>query len=697
MKNKHAKAFVALALSTFATFGVCSCSLADGAADSSVSSVGIELEEKSHEMIFGETYELVAKTSVEGSIVWESSNTSVATVDGGTVKAVGKGEARITASVGNAKASCLIKVGFGKYLPSLSLDNVFDDEIVLARGSSFSLKGTVSFNGLSYPCSLLAKLEQDSCVSLSGNSLLANAPGETYVSIKADWNDFNNSSMEKKIKVTVLKDVAIYSEVTVDGQSKAASSLELGLLEEWDGVNYTTSAKVAFRVNDDGNQAFATIVAPSDGIVSVDEDGTIHAVKAGTTKLYAAYTDKDGETYTSYIEIVVTCPVATYSDEVRVSLETPFPLETYFGKDAKISYAKQGDRELSFTQNGFIDGLEAEGADSEPILLLTSKGGYYFENPFVYTRSLDASNFASTFLLASGKVVDGYYILDEDITETIDMTGQLNSYYKENDSNNRYFKGTFDGQGHSVKALVGREGIFGGLGEQAVIKDTHFEFTFSSNSTKCSGLARNEYTFNVKGWEATVTNIYVTTTNYYDTSYALFETRFNDLMLKDIYVDLTLDPSCKEVTSATQEKGALFSLDCTMTHGPSTQFTGDFQNIYVVSGVFMPISSGYMVTSLYASYAQNDIDRLGTNDHANISTASGYCVVGSKTDNPKIALYGEVKSATWFFPATKNVRLAWVYYASPAINNGGIRRYNTNAELQAEGISKIGSWATKGE
>ncbi len=699
MKTKRAKTFVALALSALATFGVSSCSPSDGNADSSISASGIEFEEKVHEMIFGETYEIVAKSSIEGDIAWESSDTSVAIVDGGTVTAVGKGEAKITASVGSAKASCLIKVSFGKYLPSLSLDNVFNDEIVLARGSSFSLKGTVSFNGASYSCSLSAKLEKDSCVSLSGSSLLANTPGETYVSIKANWNGFDNSSMKKEIKVTVLKDVAIYSEVTMDGQTKVASSLELGLLEAWDGINYKTSAQVAFRVNDDGNQTFASIVSPTDGIVSVDEDGTVHAKKAGTTKLYAAYTDAEGETYTSYIEITVTCPVATYSKEVRVSLETPFPLETYFGKGATISYAKQGDKELSFTQNGFISGLEAAGDDSEPILLLTNKGGYYFENPFIYTRSLDASNFASTFMLASGKVVDGYYILDEDITETIDMTGQMNSYYKENDGNNRYFKGTFDGQGHTVKALVGREGIFGGLGEQAVIKDTHFEFTFSSSSSKCSGLARNEGTGtnNVKGWGATVTNIYVTTTNYYDTSYALFEMRFNDLILKDIYVDLTLDSSCKEVTSATQEKGALFSVDCTMTHGPSTQFSGDFQNIYVVSGVFMPISSGYLVKALYATYAQNDIDRLGTCDHANVSTASGYCVVGSKTDNAKIDLYGNIPSATWFFPATKNVRLAWVYYASPAINNGGIKRYNTNAELQAEGISKIGSWAVKGE
>ncbi len=694
---KRSKTFIALALSSFALFGIASCNSAGNSATSSAVSNTIELAEKSHEMIFGETYSLLAKTSSSEAITWESSDPSIASVDNGNVKAVGKGEAIITASVSGAKASCLIKVGFGDLLPSLSLDNVFNDEIVLARGSSFSLKGSVSFNGASYPCSLLAKLEEGSCLSLSGNSLLANAPGESYVSIKTDWNGFSNSALSKKVKVTVLKNVAIYSEVTLDGQTKVASSLDLGLLDTWEGESYKTSAKVVFRVDDEGRQANATIMTPEDGIVSVDEEGVVSAKKAGTTKLYASYVDEEGTLYTSFIEITVTCPVATYSEQIRLSLETPFPVSQYFGEGASITYVQQGNKELSFTKNGVIKGLEAAGENSESVLVLTSKGGYYFENTFVYTRALDESNFASTFLLSSGKVVDGYYILEEDINETIDMSKQISSYYSAGSDKNCYFKGTFDGQGHTVKLKVAREGTFGGLGENATIKDTHFEFTFNDSSSYCCGIARNNWTNNVKGWKASLSNLYITTTNYFDKSYALFETRFNDMSLKDIYVDLTLDPSCTEVTSAKQEKGALFRVDCTMTHGPSTQFSGDFQNIYVVSGVFMPMSSGYFGESLYASYAQNDIDRLGSCDHANVSTSSGYCVIGSKEDNPQLDLYGNIPSATWFFKASGNVRLAWVYYASSAINNGGIKRYNTNAELIAEGISKIGTWDTKGE
>jgi len=697
MKIKRARTLLAIALISFASFNAIACSPTGGDDDSSSQMGDITLAEKSHEMLFGETYEIVAKISSDEDIVWTSSDPNVASVDNGSVIAVGKGEAIITASIGASKATCLIKVGFGSFLPSLKISNVPNDEIFLPQGASFALAGEALFNGGNYPCSLSVKLAEDSCVSFSGNALRADKPGETYIDIKGNWYGFENSAMGKRLKVTVSRNVSLYSEVTINGQSKVMNSLELEVLDSWGGVSYNTQANVTFYVNDDGYLTTAELLPLEEDIVTVSENGLVTAKKVGTTRLYASYQDEEGTVYTAFIEIIVSCPLATYEGQLRLSTEIPFPLAKYFGADAILSYVKQGDKELSFTSNGIIRGLVAAGEDSDPLLILTNKGGYYFKDAFVYTRALDADNFASSFLLSSGNVIDGYYILDDDIDETVDMTSQISSYYAVGSDKNCYFKGTFDGQGHSVKAKVGRDGIFGGLGEKAVIKNTHFEFTFSSDGY-CSGLARNNYTNNIKNWRATVSNLYVTTTNYYDHSYALFEMRFNDMSLKDIYVDLTLSSSCKEVTAATQEKGALFRVDNTMTHGPSSQFSGDFQNIYVVSGVFMPISSGYFsgVTSVYASYANNDANRLGDYEHAGNSLSSSYCVIGSKEDNPQKSLFGNIPSATWFFPATNNTILAYVYFASSKVSNGGVKRFDTNAELRSSGVSKVGSWETKG-
>ena len=274
------------------------------------------------------------------------------------------------------------------------------------------------------------------------------------------------------------------------------------------------------------------------------------------------------------------------------------------------------------------------------------------------------------------------------------MTSQIQPYYADGDEKNRYFCGTFDGQGHTIAAKVGRAGIFGGIGETPTIKNTHFEFTFA-NKDFCSGLAWNTWT-NWKGWKATLSNLYITTTNYYDHSYALFEARFNSLVMNDIYLKLTLDPSCGEVTAATQEKGCLFRTDNTITNGPSTSFEGDFRNIQVVSEKFMPVSSGYITTAnLFTSYARNDKDKLGDYETAGVSTQSMCCVLGSKPDNEKAALFGKLPGATWFFPANKNTDLVWVYEAQPTINNGGIYRYDTVKELQDSGVSSVGSWVVE--
>lgn len=688
--RKFAK-FVALASLPCALLGIASCQHRREEASSSVAET-ISLSESSLELVFGDEHELSVLASSPGEVTWESSNAEVAEVKGGSVKAVGQGEARITARCGQAYATCQVRVTFGNYLPSLLLDQVGDEGIALAQGSSFSLRGYASFRNELYSCPIEVSLKDDGILSYENQILTGKKEGETEISVKGSWNGFSNAMMERKIKVKVSKDVSLYCQITCGGDSRVANSLALGLVASWQGEEYETAAKLSFKAKVGSIEAEASIVVEENDVVSIALDGTITAKKEGSTKVYGSYAGEDGRTYTTFVSVTVTCPVATYEEEIRVCAETPFPAAAYFGEGASLTYVKQGERELTFSASGLIKGLSAEGDASDPLLILTSKGGFYFANPFVYTKAITAENFSSVFLLASGKIVDGYYILEEDIASVIDMSSQIASYYESGNANSRYFKGTFDGQGHTLKAKVGREGLFGGLGESAQIKNAHFEFTFAS-SDFCSGLARNNWTNNVKGWEASLENLYVTTTNYYDHSYALFETRFNNLKMKDIYVDLTLDPSCLAATKASEEKGALFRVDNTISSGPYGQFYGDFRNVYVVSGAFMPIASGKQVDNLFACYAKNDVDKLGSFDYAGSSEeAMMHCVLGSKEDNAKKELFGDLPTVTWYFKATQNTDLAWVYFAQPSIANGGILRFDSKEELLNSSVSQIGSW-----
>ena len=106
----------------------------------------------------------------------------------------------------------------------------------------------------------------------------------------------------------------------------------------------------------------------------------------------------------------------------------------------------------------------------------------------------------------------------------------------------------------------------------------------------------------------------------------------------------------------------------------------------------MPVSSGYLATNLFTSYARNDKDKLGDYETAGVSTQVMCCVLGSKPGNEKAALFGKLPTTTWYFSASKNTDLVWVYEAQPTINNGGIYRYDTVKELQDSGVSSVGSW-----
>lgn len=669
-------------------------SCGDNTNQSSLSVVSdLSLSDTNVEMLFGDTYELVAK-GASSPLTWTSSNENVLTVDDGSVNAVGEGEADIIVSDGSSRASCHFSVTFKDLLPALLIDNLSADSISLVKGSSFALRGNALFNGKIYSCPISIIIDDEEMLTLDGNSLVGKKAGTSEVTIKGNWNNFDNPLMEKTIKVTVSDDISMYPKVTIGSNSFVTNDLELALVSSWEGKEYDTSANVEFVVSSSGIERKATLSIEDNSVASLDEFGNIKAKKTGSTKLHGTYTDNEGNVYTSFITITVFCPVATNTKQLKISAESPFPVKEYFGTDASIVYAKQGDRELKFLSNGFIKGLEAKGDSSEPLLVLTTRGGYYFSDTFVYTRSLTKDNFASTFMLSEGKIVDGYYILEEDILTSIDMTKQISSYYQAGNAKNCYFKGTFDGQGHTISAKVAREGIFGGLGETALIKNTHFNFTFNSKDY-CSGLARNNWTNQVKGWKATLSDLYITTTNYYDHSYSLFEVRFNDMVMENIYVKLTLDENCKEVTSGTQEKGALFRVDNTITNGPYGSYHGDFQNIYVVSDVFMPIASGYVgKDNLFVCYAKNDKDKLGSYERGGIDSQIMCCAVGSKNEkgSKEAALFGSLPGCTWYFSASKNTTLVWVYEAEPAFNNGGIKRYNTVEDLRNDNVSKVGSW-----
>lgn len=80
-----------------------------------VDAASAKLNKKSATLLAGQTLKLSVSNKGKKSIKWSTSNTKVATVKNGTVTATGKGNATITAIVGNKKLKCKLTVKSNTY------------------------------------------------------------------------------------------------------------------------------------------------------------------------------------------------------------------------------------------------------------------------------------------------------------------------------------------------------------------------------------------------------------------------------------------------------------------------------------------------------------------------------------------------------------------------------------------------------
>jgi len=696
------KPFVSLCLGLCSLLALASCGKGRGndsakSGDSSFSVRALNLSQSEASLLYGDTLELFATLPAgeSGSLAWSSTDSGVCTVDGGTVKAVGQGECDVVAAFSELTASCHVRVSFGDFLPSLSLLGIPQEGLSLAQGSEFPIEAKALFRGSAYDCEYSLSSSDPAIVSVEGKGVKAVSPGSAILTVRGSWKGYSGGAMEQIVPVRVSSSLSIVPEVTIGGESKVTNEFSLSLVPSWQGKEYATSAKIEVSVFENGVAHEAVISLKDDGILSY-ADGVLTAKKAGSTQVSATYVKEDGTSIRTFLSVTVICPEAEYEGTLSFETSSPFPVEEIFGEGAKLTKVTQNGAELSFDEEGYLEGVAAEGADTPAMSVETTHGGFHFSHVFAYTKGITSENFFDVFRLGKGKILDGYYLLLEDVGAPgapVDVSGQSASSYAAGSNENTYFSGTFDGNGHTLYLKVGHEGAFGGFGDGALIQDAHFVLTFATatSALPCSGIARNNHTFIQNKWTATLSNLCIETTNSAENDYAISEMRFLHLVMQDVYVKLNGWESLPDFTSTSLERGALFRIDVTMTSGPYGSFSGDFRDVHVVTGKFGPIANGlWQGASTFSCYARNDVGHLGSIIHqASTSSSTNYCVILPAEGREDLGLFGYVPMATWL---TETGYLAWAYYANATIEGGGVYRYDTVGELQAAGLSKIGDW-----
>lgn len=227
-------------------------------------------------------------TTDSREISWSSSNPSVAEVDAnGLVKAVGSGNAIITATTVNGKtAKCEV------YVPT-HITGVEAEDITLSRGDSKTIEASVipadSDDAETLAYEIDTTQGDPDAVSLDNNTVTGVKEGTAYVKVTA-IDAYGDEKPSTTIKVTVTETHLD----AIDVGSNCGEIDEDGVYQiRYDAENPKVDVSWAESVTDDVVITYE--VAEGADVVEVDENGNLTFLKEGAATIKVTASAKDGE------------------------------------------------------------------------------------------------------------------------------------------------------------------------------------------------------------------------------------------------------------------------------------------------------------------------------------------------------------------------------------------------------------------
>ena len=305
----------------------------------------VELNKTALELVEGETETLTATVkpddATDKTVSWTSSNTEVATVEGGKVVALKEGEATITAAAGEKTASCHVKVS--KLIIPVSSVELSKTTLELVEGDTETLTATVKPDDAT----------DKTVVWASSNTEIATVEAGKVVALKEGEATITASAGE--ITATCL--------VKISKRIIPVSSVELNktTLELVEGDTETLTATVK---PDDATDKTVSWASSNTEVATVEE-GKVVALKVGEATITATAGDK----YAS-------CKVTVSNKHVPVTgiminMDNP-PLEIEKGKTytltatiepenatvKTVQWESSNEEVATVTQNGVVTAIK---------------------------------------------------------------------------------------------------------------------------------------------------------------------------------------------------------------------------------------------------------------------------------------------------------------------------------------------------
>ena len=535
---------------------------------------------------------------VNGKVSWSSSNTAVATVDGGYVTAQGVGETTITATVDGLSKTCVVTVEDSGALPVLALE---DDELALLVDKNYEMGAVVLYKRAEQSDATYTYAIEDTniaTVDINGN-ITTKACGETTITVTASWRGVQSTTLTQTAKLIVKENIKLSLSAEQTTIATANTTVE--------GTQYYNS--VALEVEFLKNEVAETLdtskctwTSSEESVAIVDENGVVTAVGAeGETEILLTYTLDTGVYTSNALTVTVSVPTVDKTNSICVDLDANadtiancLTAEKVFGTATTITSVR-ATTDLStdiYTDNAWLAEKDQGDEEERTHTLKVYNASYaYLVKAFVATKVIttasELANLQSYTTVTTGTnnanktyySYGGYFVLANNLTATgTESAFGANSIGSISSGANMQatygFHGVFDGRGYKVDGFsYGLGGVFGDIGNNAVIKNVAF-----TNATVGVGSRQNGVgllSANANG-SYTISNVYVQGSIWGSNGGMLLGRSHNGGTFENIVIDMTVSDGTSATADDSYTLGAISGWDA----GSNETFT----NVTVVYG-----------------------------------------------------------------------------------------------------------------
>ena len=469
------------------------------------------------ELVVGRDTTITASygNGASGDALSFSADSDVVTVDAqGKITAIKPGSTTVRAKYGELEKTCAVTVTLGGITPVVDFLHVDGSMIELSYDESVNLAARISFDGKYYTDATFDYTVEDETVGKVENGIfIPKKEGETTVVVEASWRGVESNALTETLTVKVSP-VVIFSMY-----GELENGITLYTIDEFDEKQYDTDVTPVISLTINGTDYSSQVVMEVENKTIADFEGNkLIAKKAGTTTLKLSIASKD---WKEEIPLKVIRPVAekfeTVYDFDQSTGDISDILTATFGTtDVSIESVECEGETLSITDQNVLSGFNIKGREEKTVTFYTANCGYSVKMLPITGYIAQASDL-NTFKIKNGTTsngtkVTGYYVLKSNIDASMFSFNHdsVEGAYQWAVDRAVGFYGTLDGRGYTIDGLtLGCYGMFGGLGESAVVENIAFTNVKFNDSPRNAAIQRNCTVFGANISGGTISNVYI--------------------------------------------------------------------------------------------------------------------------------------------------------------------------------------------